>query len=125
LSSEFVTPVKRSGGRTKYKGKNKELQQVLEVASKVAGEMLIKNEEDFEKITKDSGKHGHMYVTNPKRLTRGLVRRMRNNNKDAEEGKYFEKELSSPERSYSPTTVEESESGSPTKKVYDLINSPI
>ena len=41
---------------------------------------------------------------------------MRNNNKDAEEGKYFEKELSTPERSYSPTTVEESESKTIDKK---------
>ena len=42
-------------------------------------------------------------------MTRGLVKRVRNNGKDAEEGKYFEKELSSLERSYSPTTVEEDE----------------
>ena len=29
---------------------------------------------------------------------------MRNNNKDNEMGKYFEPEISEPERSYSPTT---------------------
>ena len=33
---------------------------------------------------------------------------MKNNNKDAEEGKYFEREISEEERSYSPTTVEDS-----------------
>lgn len=55
--------------------------------------MLIK-EEDIEK------KEPNKSV----KLTRGLVRRLRNNNKDAEAGKYFEREISEAERSYSPST---------------------
>ena len=47
---------------------------------KIAKDLLIKDEE--------------LELKQPKRITRGLVRRLKNNNKDAEEGKYFEKELS-------------------------------
>ena len=37
-------------------------------------------------------------------MTRGLIRRMRNNNKDAEEGKYEEREISELQPSYSAST---------------------
>ena len=88
--------------------------------------MLVKNEELDEYFNQEwKSKSKSKASTKPKRITRGLIRRMRNNNKDAEEGKYFEKELSTPERSYSPTTVEESETGSPIKKMVDLLNSSL
>jgi hypothetical protein len=67
----------------------------------VAGEVLVKSEGDL--ITTGRKK----IQIKEKRLTRGLVKRIRNDGKDAEEGKYFEKELSSLERSYSPTTQED------------------
>ena len=54
-----------------------------------------------------------------KKLTRGLIRRLRNNNKDAEEGKYFEKEISEAERSYSPTTVDSKESNKNEEMISD------
>ena len=66
----------------KTKRKCRELDRILETAKEVAEDLLIK-QEDLEKEEK---------VT--KKLTRGTIRRLKNNNKDAEEGKYEEREIS-------------------------------
>lgn len=71
------------------------MEKLLKQAKSVAEKVLIKTEA-IEKAKPDVGK---------KRLTRGLARRLRNNNKDAEEGKYFEREISDLEPSYTPTTI--------------------
>ena len=62
----------------------------------MASNLLIK--------TEDLDKEGE--TKSGKKLTRGLVRRMRNNNKDAEEGKYEEREISDLQPSYSASSDE-------------------
>lgn len=77
--------------KQKNKVKRVEVDILQETTKALASDLLVKTE-DLEKEAKE------------KKLTRGLIRRMRNNNKDAEEGKYEEREISELQPSYSAST---------------------
>ena len=87
------------------------------IAEAKGNNLLIKDEEDLDNLTASNRKNKNKDKKDrPIKLTRGTLKKLRHGENKYEEGKYEEKDLSSLERSYSPSSNEDSKRASSKKK---------
>ena len=82
-----------------------------------ANNVQIKDEEDLDNLASNNRKNKKNKNPDdrPIKLTRGKLKKLRDGENKYEEGKYEEKDLSSLERSYSPSSNEDSKRASSKK----------
>lgn len=92
------------------------------IAEANAKNLLIKDEDDLDNLpnitnSKRKNKKNRVKEDRPLKLTRGTLKKLRHGENKYEEGKYEEKDLSSLERSYSPSSNDCSKRASSKQKV--------